>query len=178
MKYVVEQTEFIDAMGNPCRMINPDHKIIREWREKERVKLSEARKEARENKLQLNQVIVDSEEPPMIEGTFAQAIMYFANEFPWDRDDQGKPKEPAKAEDIDNAILIIRAFKNPIDGYYEIAEEPLNWLIDQLSEWGGRAFTGTTSGVMRELLSGDNISDGLPPRLDKVTSIGDIAGSN
>ena len=163
MKYVREPKEFKDAAGQEIRMVNPDASIIRAWRKVEQDKEKVARKEAQTRKETFDPRAVDSEEAPMVDATLAIAVNYFANNHPWDRDEKGVPLTSATAEEIDNKILIIRAFNNPVGGYYEIPDKPLEWLIGELKEWGGAAFAGTASGVMRELLSGENVKDGQRP---------------
>ena len=163
MKYVKVPEEFLDAAGQEIRMVNPDASVIRAWRKEEQAKVRIARKEAQTKKETFDPAAVDSEEAPMIDGSLAEAVIYFANNHPWDRDEKGAPVTSATAEEIDNKILIARAFKNPVGEYFEIADKPLEWLIGELKEWGGAAFAGTASGIMRELLSGENVKDGQRP---------------
>ena len=169
MKYIRVPEEFKDAAGQEIRMVNPDTSIIRKWRKEEQKKEQVARKEAQARKETFDPRTIDSREAPMVDATLSIAVNYFANNHPWDRDEKGSPLTTATAEEIDNKILIVRAFDNPVDGFYEIADKPLEWLITELKEWGGAAFTGTSSGIMRELLSGENVKDGERPK--NVTDI-------
>ncbi len=176
MKYIKHfEGTATDSLDQPVIIPTPDREKMKEYRAEVRTLRKEQADEARKAHVQLNEVPVLLPELPMVEATFCQAIQYFANNIPWERDEDGRPVEHAKPEEIDFAAEVVRAFGKPANGFIEVPENALTWLVDELKENGGRAFNGTTSSELRKLL--DDVSDGQAPsgesddNREKVTSI-------
>lgn len=166
MKYIKYVAEIEDAMGNTGTIPDPDKTKRKEYDAQVKAIREEAVGEAKRLGIKIQDVPVIMPEFPMIEADFAQAMCYFANNIPWERDEKNQAVNPAKPEEIDHAMLVVRGFRNPQKGLVAIPDSSLKWVVEELEAHGGRAFPGTFSGELRRRLKVENVLDGLPPELE------------
>lgn len=167
MKYLKYEPELEDALGNPLSIPDPDRETMKAYRTTVKQVRTTAIVEAQALGKNIEEIPIDIPEMPTVDADLSQAICYFVNNIPWNRDKDNRPTEPATAEEIDHAISVARAFRAPQNGYIALPEESLKWLESELKENGSRAFTGTVSGVLRERLTGTWLFESKPPELDR-----------
>lgn len=133
MKYIKYNPEFQTGGGQPFMIIDPDVRVLREAREK-------AGKEGKERY-----------EIPMIEGNFAQVMIWFINNLPFTLDDNDKPTRKLTIEDTANGYAAIKAFMNPQHGFVELEDAVYRWLVEANKTDGPEAFRMTQFEVTKRL---------------------------
>lgn len=142
MKKIRYESEFLTADGQPFSITNPDVHALKEAREKARVEGKERF------------------ELPTIECDFAQAMVWFVNNIPFEKNDKGEPARKLTHEDAGNAYAVIKAFKDTQNGYVELEESVYKWLVEVNKTDGVEAFR-VTQAVVAERLE-DTIKEGKP----------------
>ena len=170
MKFLRYESELIDASGMPIAIPSNDTKKYQLELKKIR---KEARLEAKKTGKDLNLVMqtMDIPEVPIIEeATVADCMIYFSNNIPWERNDQGVVESPATMEDMQYAIAVCATYRNiqaAEDGsgqFIEIADEALTWLRDTLKADSSRAFQGTIGGRLYASVQDDMVLSGERPK--------------
>lgn len=152
LTYIKYEAEFKDVHDNTVEIPDPS---------------KQAHKDAREKALEAGraQGLKDSEisyTAPMVEADFADVVIWFANNIPWERDEADKPV-PTTPEDMGNALDVIRAFQNPSDGYVKLNEGALSWLVQMFKDHGSKAYAGVIPALILERLA--DTSEGMPPEI-------------
>ena len=136
MKHIKYEEKFEAADGQPFTILDPDIAVQKKAREDARIEKKERY------------------ELPTIECTFAQAICWFVNNIPFDKNDKGEPSRKLTPEDTGNAYATIKAFRNAKNGYVELEDSVYTWLAE-LNEIDGPIAFRITQAVVAERL--DNI---------------------
>ena len=153
MLYIKYEAEFFDVNCNTVEIPNPDRQVHKDERAK-------ALAAGRADGLKDNEISYNA---PMVDADFADVIVWFANNSPWERDDEGKPVQ-ATPEEMGNALDVIRAFQKPHNGYVKLNESALTWLVDNFKAHGAKAFTGVIPALILERLG--DVEEGLPPEYE------------
>ena len=146
MKQIKYDKEFKAADGQPFQIPDPDVKT-------QNAAQAKALEEGKE-----------FFQGPRIDGDFAQVMCWFVNNIPHglERDKDGKivldqkgnPQRSTRKltpEDAGNAYAVIKAFRNPQNGYVELEEAVYKWLLE-LNETDGVEAFRITQGVVAERL--------------------------
>ena len=164
-RYLKYTPEFVDIMGYPVQIPDPDPRKLRASRDK-------AMKEGKAKGLKDTEITY---EMPMIEEpSFAQAIAWFANGIPYgDPPKQGEPPLHVTPEDNAKAAHAVRAFRDETmldKGYVKIEDEALKWLRELIKEHAGRRFAGTLPTLIGERLDGAYLyqPENVPPELEEA----------
>ena len=151
MRYLKYSPTFLDPMGFPVDIPDPDRRKFKQAR-------LQAIEDGRKRGLKDTEILFDQ---PIIEGaSFAQVMVYLANGIPWNK---GEKAELPTPEDTGNALKVIRAFQNQKNGYVAIEDKPLEWLVELNKEDGNRAFNGPTQALIAERLA--DVFEGVPPEV-------------
>ena len=134
VKLIKYKPEFLAADGQPFSIIDPDIHAQKKARE-------DAKKEGK-----------DRFDVPTIECDFAQAMCWFVNNIPFERDDKGEPARKLTPEDTGNAYATIKAFKSPHNGYVELEDSVYRWL-EELNKTDGVLAFRITQAVVAERLA-------------------------
>lgn len=141
VKSIKYEAGFLTAVGQPFSVLDPDARVQKEARDK-----------AREDKK-------ETYEMPTIDCDFAQAMTWFVNNIPFERelDKDGKQLPPRKLtpEDTGNAYAVIKAFSGELNGQVEMEDAVYKWLVELNKTDGIVAFRGVTQAVVAERL--DNL---------------------
>ena len=132
---------FLTADGQPFSIIDPDNRVQKAARDK-----------ALAEKKETYQV-------PTIECDFAQAMCWFVNNIPFDKNDKGEPARKLTPEDTGNAYVVLKAFKNIKDGYVELEDSVYKWLFE-LNETDGCIAFRISQAVVKERLEDISKNDG------------------
>ena len=112
MKYLKYDKEFKTANGQPFIIQDPDVKVQQAARDKARA----------ENKEQY--------QVPTIECDYAQLIIWFVNNIPFDVNEKGVPNRKMTPEDAGHAYATIKAFQNQRNGSVELEDTVYKWLVE------------------------------------------------
>lgn len=145
MKLIKYEPEFLSADGQPFTVVDPDVHVQKKARE-------DARKEGK-----------DRFDVPTIECDFAQAMCWFVNNIPFERDEKDQPARKLTPEDAGNAYAIIKAFKSPLNGYIELEDSAYRWLVELNKTDGVLAFR-ITQAVVAERLEDIKREETKPPK--------------
>lgn len=178
MKFLRYEEQLTDATGAPVNI--PSNDTAEYSREVKNVR-QQAKEEARKSKRSLQEVLETADFPdmPIIEeATVADAMIYFSNNIPWERDpEKGTVVEPATMDDMKFGIAVCESYRNiqtaEDDGgqFVEISDEALAWLKETLEKDGSRAFQGVIGAVLYNSLDDANLIEGEKPKIvDKSRS--------
>lgn len=138
MKLIKYTPEFLAASGQPFSVIDPNASAQKKARE-------DAKKEGK-----------DRFDVPTIDCDFAQAMCWFVNNIPFqtepEKDGKEAPLRKLTPEDTGNAYAVIKAFRNPQNGYVELENSVYNWLVELNKADGVTAFRITQAVVAERLL--------------------------
>jgi hypothetical protein len=170
MKYLRYNEELLDASGQsvsiPANDVKEYNKEIKELRR-------QAREEARRTKEDVNVILnrLDLPDRPIVEdATVAEAMIYYANNIPWERDEKGVPVESATMEDMKHGMAVCASYLSIQEAegdkglFVEIPDESLKWLKESLEKDGSRAFSGVIAGILHITLDESNLIEGEKPR--------------
>tara|TARA_Y100000310_G_scaffold271592_1_gene286134 strand:- start:564 stop:1139 length:576 start_codon:yes stop_codon:yes gene_type:complete len=165
MKFIPYTDELTDALGTQIRIPTSNLEELGVWNAEVESAQKEAVAEARRLSAKAVEIAVYQPPKPMVNATFASAVCYYANFWPWDRDSQtGRPKEPDEpigAEVMSYQMAIIKAFRSPENGSVKLEDAPFDWLASALKKDGRQCFGGTGAGVIIERL--EAASEGIAP---------------
>lgn len=152
MTYIKYEAEFKDVHDNSVEIPDPSRQAHKDARQKA---LAKGKAEGlKDNEISYN--------APTIDADFAGVVIWFANNIPWERDDEGKPVQTTP-EEMGHALDVIRAFQKPADGYVKLNEQALTWLIQIFKDHGSKAYAGVITALILERL--DDTSEGMPPEI-------------
>ncbi len=133
MKKIKYDQEFKTAGGQPFSILDPDIRVQKEAQEKAEAANKEMYR------------------MPTVECDFAQAMCWFVNNIPFEKNDKGEPARKLTPEDTGNAYAVIKAFKGIQNGYVEIEESVYKWLVELNKTDGCEAFKVTQAVVAERL---------------------------
>jgi len=133
VKRIKYSPKFQTAGGQPFSIIDPDVRVQKKAQEKA---LAEKR---------------ETYNLPTIECDFAQAMCWFVNNIPFEKNDKGEPTRKLTPEDTGNAYAVIKAFRNVGNGYVELEDSVYKWLVE-LNETDGCFAFRITQAVVKERL--------------------------
>ena len=132
MKVINYTEEFAGATGQPFYIPDPD---------------VAAQRKAREDAVKAGR---PTYEKPMIKGTFASIMIWFADNMPHNEeyDEKGRPTRKLTIEDSGNAYEVIKAFRAAEDGRVELEDAVYKWLLGAVDTDGIAAFRAASMAAL------------------------------
>lgn len=144
MKTIVYNEECLTATGQPIYLPDSDVKRVQAAR---KIALAEELQAAAEHRQPRPTQL------PVVETTFAGLMMWFVDNLPYARDNEGKPTRKLSIADAGNAYAVIQAFRDRKNGTVVLEDAVYDWLIDTVDTDAPEAFrTASMAAIIKTRL--------------------------